>query len=73
MNQIDNIMALAWVLCRASEETARMNCDREEDALRAAIEKALAVQPEKRPQNCGTGSVRVLSARIPTIFLTPGK
>jgi hypothetical protein len=44
MNQIEHIIDLAWELVRAAEETSRMNCDREEDALRAAIEQALNSQ-----------------------------
>jgi hypothetical protein len=47
MNPIDNIMKLAWEFCRAAEETSRMNCDREEDILRAAIEQEITYECRK--------------------------
>jgi hypothetical protein len=52
MNQIDNIMALAdtYALIPSTTETY----ERCRQALRAAIEQALAVQPEQEPVKCLT-------------------
>jgi hypothetical protein len=47
MNQIDNIMALADEYAKAAEETGYIRPTRQ--ALRAAIEQALAVQPKQEP------------------------